>query len=260
MTSEEAFVPLSERQQQIKARFVQVRGEWDERFDTILELDPEFLDRYVSYAAVPREGGHLDEKTRAFVALAVDAAVTTLHSPGIRHHIKAAMLAGATPAEVLEVLECTATLAIHAMNVGVPVLTEILAERGTRTEPAALSDYQEQLKADFTKKRGYWNPTWDEMLELDPRTFDAYTAFSSHPWVTGTLSPKVREFIYMAFDTSSTHLYKVGLKLHIENALGYGATIGEVLEVMEIASLIGMQTLQVGAPLLRDVMTELGSS
>ncbi|MBO0808388.1 MAG: carboxymuconolactone decarboxylase family protein [Actinobacteria bacterium] len=260
MTSEEAFVPLSERQQQIKARFVQVRGEWDERFDTILELDPEFLDRYVSYAAVPREGGHLDEKTRAFVGLAVDAAVTTLHSPGVRHHIKAALLAGATPGEVLEVLECTATLSIHAMNVGVPVLTEILAEQGIRTEPAALSEYQEQLKADFTKKRGYWNPTWDEMLELDPRTFDAYTAFSSHPWVTGQLSPKVREFIYMAFDTSSTHLYKVGLKLHIENALGYGATIGEVLEVMEIASLIGMQTLQVGAPLLREVMNELGSS
>jgi alkylhydroperoxidase/carboxymuconolactone decarboxylase family protein YurZ len=260
MSSEEISVPLSERQQQIKAHFIEVRGEWDERFDTILELDPEFLEHYASYAAVPRDGGHLDAKTRAFVGLAVDAAVTTLHPPGVRHHIKAAMLAGATPREVLEVLECTATLSIHAMNVGVPVLTEILAERGIRTEPAALNEYQEQLKAEFAKKRGYWNPTWDEMLELDPRSFDAYTEFSSHPWVTGTLTPKVREFIYMAFDTSSTHLYKVGLKLHIENALGYGATIGEVLEVMEIASLIGMQTLQVGAPLLQEVMNELGSA
>lgn len=249
---------LSDRQQQIKAEFAEVRGEWDERFDAVLEIDPEFVAAYTKFADVPRSGGHLDAKTRAFVGIAVDAAVTTLYPQGIRHHIKQALRAGATPAEVLEVLECTATLAIHAMNVGVPVLTEILAEQGIRTEPAPLDDYQNRLKAQFTDKRGYWNPTWDEMLELDPRLFDAYTDFSSHPWVHGSLSPKLREFIYMAFDTSSTHLYKVGLKLHIENALRYGATVGEVLEVMEIASLIGMQTLQVGAPLLREVMDEIG--
>lgn len=249
---------LSERQEQIKAEFAEVRGEWDERFDPVLDIDPEFVAAYTKFADVPYSGGHLDAKTRAFVGLAVDAAVTTLHPAGIRHHIMQALLAGATPAEVMEVLECTATLAIHAMNVGVPVLTEILAEQGIRTEPAPLDDYQDRLKAEFTDKRGYWNPTWDEMLELDPRLFDAYTEFSSHPWVHGTLSPKLREFIYMAFDTSSTHLYKVGLKLHIENALRYGATVGEVLEVMEIAALIGMQSLQVGAPLLREVMEELG--
>ena len=39
----------------------------------------------------------------------------------------------------------------------------------------------------------------------------------------GTLSPKVKEFVYIAFDTAATHLYVKGLKLHIENAIGYGA-------------------------------------
>jgi alkylhydroperoxidase/carboxymuconolactone decarboxylase family protein YurZ len=63
----------------------------------------------------------------------------------------------------------------------------------------------------------------------------------------------MREFIYIAFDTSATHLYRVGLKLHIENALGYGATPQEILEVMEIASVIGMQTVTTGAPILRDL-------
>jgi alkylhydroperoxidase/carboxymuconolactone decarboxylase family protein YurZ len=153
----------------------------------------------------------------------------------------------------MEVLECTATLGIHAMNVGVPVLVEVLAEKGIRTEPAQLDAEQERIKADFTRQRGYWNPTWDEMLELTPELFEAYTAYSSHPWLTGTLSPKLREFIYIAFDTSSTHLYRVGLKLHIENALGYGATPQEILEVMEIASVIGMHTVTTGAPILREL-------
>ena len=62
------------------------------------------------------------------------------------------------------------------------------------------------------------------MLELDPELFAAYTEFSSVPWRSGTLSPKVKEFVYIAFDTAATHLYVKGLKLHIENAIGYGAT------------------------------------
>lgn len=241
------------RQKEIRAEFERVHGAWDDAWQSILELDPEFLAAYLDFAGVPARKQHLDAKTRALVALTVDAATTHLHTPGIRRHISAALAAGATSQEVMEVLECTATLGIHAMNLGVPVLVEVLAERGDRTEPAPLSDYQEQVKADFTRDRGYWNPTWDEMLELDPELLQAYTNFSAHPWRTGTLSPKMREFIYIAFDTSATHLYRVGLKLHIENALGYGATPQEILEIMEIASVVGIHTVTTGAPILREL-------
>ncbi|MBX3194480.1 MAG: carboxymuconolactone decarboxylase family protein [Microbacteriaceae bacterium] len=239
--------------EEIRTEFERTHGEWDDSWQAVLELDPGFLAAYSGYAGVAKRQRHLDAKTQAFVGLAVDAATTHLHRPGIRRHIAAALAAGATPQEVMEVLECTATLSIHAMNVGVPVLVEVLAEKGIRTEPAPLDAEQERIKADFTRQRGYWNPTWDEMLELTPELFEAYTAFSSHPWLHGTLGPKLREFIYIAFDTSSTHLYKVGLKLHIENALGYGATPQEILEIMEIAAVIGMQTVTEGAPILREL-------
>lgn len=238
---------------EIRAEFESTHGMWDDRWQAVLDLDPGFLAAYSGFAGVPKRQRHLDAKTQAFIGLAVDAATTHLHAPGIRDHIAAALAAGATRQEVMEVLECTATLGIHAMNVGVPVLVEVLAEKGIRTEPAPLDAEQERIKADFTRQRGYWNPTWDEMLELTPELFEAYTAFSSHPWLHGTLTPKMREFIYIAFDTSSTHLYRVGLKLHIENALGYGATPQEILEIMEIASVIGMHTVTSGAPILREL-------
>lgn len=244
---------LTARQEEIKAAFQAEQGTWDEGWQSVLELDPEFLAAYAGFAGVAKRERHLDAKTQAFLALAVDAATTHLHVPGIRRHIEAALAAGADRGEVMEVLECTATLAIHAMNVGVPVLVEVLAERGIRTEPAPLDAEQERIKADFTRDRGYWNATWDEMLELVPSLFEAYSRFSSHPWRHGTLTPKMREFIYIAFDTSATHLYRVGLKLHIENALGYGATPQEILEVMEIASVIGMQSVTAGAPILREL-------
>ncbi|MDF1480000.1 carboxymuconolactone decarboxylase family protein [Leifsonia sp. H3M29-4] len=249
-------MPLTPRQQEIKDEFERSQATWDDGWQSILEIDPEFLATYTGFASVPRRQRHLDAKAQAFVALTVDAATTNLHAPGVRRHIEAALAAGASRAEIMEVLECTATLGIHAMNLGVPVLVEVLGERGIRTAPAPLDAEQERIKAEFTRDRGYWNATWDEMLELDPALFEAYTAFSSHPWRHGSLSPKMREFIYIAFDTSSTHLYRVGLKLHIENALGYGASVHEILEVMEIASLIGINTVTVGAAILRELAPE----
>lgn len=229
----------------------------EEARKAVEQLDPAFLAAYDRFAGVPARKAELEPKVQEFIRLAVDANVTHLYTRDLRGHIRRALEAGATPAEVMEVLECAATVSIHAMNVGVPVLVDVLAERGVRTEPAPLNEYQERLKAEFTRNRGYWNPTWDEMLELDPETFEAYTEYSSVPWANNVLSPKVREFIYIAFDTSATHLYQVGLRLHIVNALNYGATVGEILAVMEIASTIGMQTVLESAPILLEEAARL---
>src|SRR5690606_7177448 len=139
---------------------------------------------------------------------------THLYTPGIRQHIRAALAFGATEREVMEVLELTSTLGIHAMNIGVPLLLEVLQEEGLRSGPAPLDERRERLKEQFTRERGYWHEFWDGVLELDPELFEAYLDFSAVPWRTGVLEPKVKELVYCAFDASATHLYAPGLKLH----------------------------------------------
>jgi len=250
---------LTDRQTEIKEEFIAVRGTWSDLWESILMLDPEFLKAYLDFSAVPwREGhNHLDDKTKEFMFIAVNAAATHLYTPGVRQHIKAALNAGATPQEIMEVIELTSTLGIHAMNIGVPILVQVLVEKGLRTGPAPLDANQERIKAEFTANRGYWHSFWDEMLELDPDLFETYTAFSSVPWKSGTLSPKVKELVYIAFDTAATHLYVPGLKLHIENAIGYGATAQEILEVMEIASVIGIHAATTAVPILVEEMALL---
>src|ERR1035438_8747020 len=198
---------LTPEQQEIKDEVIKIRGSCAPHWETVLQLDPEFMRAYLNFSAVPWKKNHLDDKTKEFMYIAVDAAATHLYVPGIRQHIQAALKAGATEQEIMEVLELTSTLGIHAMNIGVPILVEVLVEKGMRTGPAELTEYQEEVKADFTKTRGYWHSFWDEMLELDPELFAAYTEFSSVPWHTGSLSPKVKEFVYSAFDTAATHLY-----------------------------------------------------
>lgn len=74
------------------------------------------------------------------------------------------------------------------------------------------------------------------------------------PWRTGVLEPKVKELMYCAFDAAATHLYVPGLKLHMRNALGYGATKEEIMEMLEIVSVIGIHGAQLAAPLLEQAL------
>lgn len=241
---------LSPRQQQSKDAFIEQRGVWSPMWEAVARLDPEFLDAYRELSMVPMRSSHLDAKTKELIFIAVDANATHMYLPGVRQHIQTALRAGATPQEIMEVLELTATLGIHAMNIGVPLLVEVLEEQGRRSGPAELDPRRQALKDEFTANRGYWHEFWNEILELDPDMFEAYTNFSSVPWKTGTLEPKIRELIYCAFDASATHLYVKGLKLHFENALNLGATVGEILETLEIASCIGIHSVTSAVPIL----------
>jgi alkylhydroperoxidase/carboxymuconolactone decarboxylase family protein YurZ len=197
--------------------------------------------------------GPLEPKIKALVLLAVDSAASHLNGPGAADDVRRALALGATPAEVLETLELTSTMGIHAANAGVPILLEELAAAGLPVDMgASLTERQEEIKAEFTAKRGYWNDFWDGFLRLDAEFFAAYTAMSAHPWENGPLEPKVKEFIYCAFDCSATHMFVPGLRQHVANAIRYGATAAELMEVFELASGIGVESFALALPALAE--------
>ncbi len=55
-------------------------------------------------------------------------------------------------------------------------------------------------------------------------------------------------------------MYTPGLKPHIQNAIRYGATPEELVQVLELASLIGVHSSMVGAEVLERVLKQDGSS
>ena len=115
---------------------------------------------------------------------------------------------------------------------------------------AALDERRQRIKDEFIANRGYWTPLWDTVLEMSPEFFEAYMKLSSVPWQTGTLDPKVREFIYIAINTSTTHLYEPGTRIHMENALKHGATPAEIMEVLALTSVLGVHAMAIGVPAL----------
>lgn len=250
---------LTPHQQRVKDEFQEARGTWGPAWESILRLDPDFLAAYGRFSAVPWRTTHLPPKVKEFIYIAVDAAATHLYEPGIRQHVRAAIAHGATAEELAEVLALTSTLGIHAVNIGVPLLLEVLEEEGLRDGPTPHDERRRQLKEDFERRRGYWHEFWEGLLELDPELFAAYLEFSSLPWDQGVLEPKIKELIYVAFDASATHLYVPGLKLHLRNAIRYGATTDEIMEVLEIVSVIGIHTATTAAPIVLDELRATGA-
>ena len=84
--------------------------------------------------------------------------------------------------------------------------------------------------------------------------FLVYVDFSSVPWLG--LWTKVKEFIYIAIDTATTHLHKEGARIHIRNALKHGATKEEIMEIFQCVSVLGMHALTEGGPMLRQLTSE----
>lgn len=106
-------------------------GQWNEAWNDFYELDPEWTEKFVAMGVTPMVSGVLDPLTIEFIAIAVDASCTHLYAPGVRRHIRKALELGATPAQVLAVLQCTSVLGIHTMSLGAPILKEEMARHQT---------------------------------------------------------------------------------------------------------------------------------
>src|SRR5689334_8185922 len=73
-----------------------------------------------------------------------------------------------------------------------------------------LSDRKRRLRDRFIDAQGHWNPALESVLELDEDFFEAYAGFSSGPWRSGPLEPKIKELICLTVDAAATHLYAPG--------------------------------------------------
>ncbi len=101
---------------------------------------------------------------------------------------------------------------------------------------------------------GNWNPDWEPFAKLDPAWTEKVIAMAIAPAVAGAIDPKTIELIGVALDVSCTHLYAPGVRRHIQRALKAGATREEITAVLQLASMQGLHSMCLGAPILLEEM------
>ena len=121
----------------------------------------------------------------------------------------------------------------------------------TKKRSAIIAGFSSAKTATTRKQAsGNWNPDWEPFAKLDPEWTEKVIAMAITPTVGGTLDAKTIELIGVALDASCTHMYTPGVRRHIQRALNAGATKEEITAVLQLASLQGLHSMCVGAPIL----------
>jgi alkylhydroperoxidase/carboxymuconolactone decarboxylase family protein YurZ len=194
----------------------------------------------------------LPRKLVELIGVAINAACTNLDPEGTRRHIRAALDAGATREEILFVLKCASVMSIHSCSLGAPILLDEAKAAGAQLQPKppVPTPAVEKMKA-----IGQWNTAWDPFFALDPAWTDEFMATGAGIYGSGVLPAKEIELLSIAFDASYTHMYAPGTRRHIHNALQAGATVEEVMEVLKLCVVQGVQACNLGVPILAEELS-----
>jgi alkylhydroperoxidase/carboxymuconolactone decarboxylase family protein YurZ len=106
------------------------------------------------------------------------------------------------------------------------------------------------------KAKGDWNPLWEQFRELDPDFLEAYLAFRNVPQSQGPLEQKYKELILIAINAATTHLYGPGVRRHIQNALKAGASMEEILETIQLTTVMGIHSCNLAIPILTEEVSK----
>ena len=232
-------------------------GLFDSSLDSMAEWAPEWTEKFMTLVQDTQLTNILDPKLVALIRLNIDVTATHLYAPGVRRHIREALKLGASRAEILEVFKLASVVGIHACALGVPILENELSQAGLADEvtPAGATPV-----CDAVREQGMFNPLWETIYRWDPTYLENFLKMGFGLWKDGILPPLWIEFLCIAGDATITHMYEHGTQRHIEAALALGASREQILEVLKIVSLQGIEACEMGIPMLDEAIKASNNS
>lgn len=238
---------LSPAQQEIKAFFIAERGYWRPWTEAILRSNPEFLRRYASYAGHPARHGPLSPRMVELIYLGLDCSSTHLYVNGARTHLALAFEAGASTADVLDVLRIVTEQGLETVYESAEILAEEAGVEMQDSLPAGLRARVERvLPAGI---RGV-----EALARLDPAYLDAVLEFLDCEDSLDGLGPAERSLIEIALSACFTGYNANALRRKIRFALGAGVARGEILQAIQLGAHLSVHGTALGALLLKETL------
>jgi alkylhydroperoxidase/carboxymuconolactone decarboxylase family protein YurZ len=230
---------------------------WAVAQSKLREWDPAWADQALKITTNPWTDRVLPAKLIELVLVGLNASRTNLNPEGTRRHIRAAIGAGATRQEILFVLKCASVMSIHSGSFNAPLLLQE-ASVGSLEDFGAMRKKHLEKAGKVTpgvermKALGHWNEEWDPLLFLDPGWTDQYMAMCAELYAESVLPPKELELLLIALDAADVHIYGPGTRRHIKNAFRAGATVEEIMEVLKLGVVQGVQACNLGVTILAE--------
>jgi len=105
---------------------------------------------------------------------------------------------------------------------------------------------------DKIRADGQWNKAWDPFYDLAPVWTDQFMALGAGIYESGVLPLKEIELLSIAFNVSYTQVYASGTRRHIRNALRAGASVDEIMAVLKLCVIQGVEACNLAIPILAE--------
>ncbi|MFG1891622.1 carboxymuconolactone decarboxylase family protein [Micromonospora sp. NPDC049051] len=243
MTTETRQVEDVDVRSAVREVFGTVSTGWDQ----LISRDPAFAAAAIAYLRSAHQADALPPAIRELLLVAHDVSMTTLDAAAVEERMVLALEAGASAADVLEVIQLLTALSTHGLASG---LTEIL---GPGEQPAShQGPYWDTFESHFPGLHG-------AMADQLPEYFDAYRRLNRAVWRRDGLAPQWKELVFVVANLSTNHLFVPGARLHAANALRYGATPTQVAQAIALTVVPVARSIDVGLPALERALARVAS-
>lgn len=228
------------------------RGVLDASMHPVLESDSDWAESLMALVYKAHITEVLEPKLIVLIRLCIDVSATHLYEAGVKRHIQEALRLGVNQAEILEVFKLVSVVGIHSCALGVPLLKNELAHANI-TEQVDVSQISTPICEEM-KRQGNFNPLWETLYEWDPAYLEDFLKMATHVWKTGILPPLWIELLCIAGDAAISHMWAPGTQRHMQAALALGATQAQILAVLKIVSLQGIESCELGGAVLMNLL------
>ena len=225
-------------------------GPWDNALAQLHEWDPAWADTCARMATNPWRSGVLSRKLVELIGIALNAACTNLNPEGTRRHIRGALESWRYKG---------GNRAGSEVRVGDvdPLVQSRSADPARRSKSCGCAAGTEASPGNSCLQQDESNRSMEHGMGsvLSARSRTGPTS-SWLPVRGSTEAESCRQrrssCSSIAFDASYTHMYAPGTRRHIRNALTAGATMEEIMEVLKLCVVQGVQACNLGVPILAE--------
>lgn len=230
--------PISDLDE-IKARFIAARGYWRPWTDAMLRANPGFLAHYADYAGHPASTGPLSARMVELIYVALDASATHLYEAGLATHLRMAREAGATDADVFEVLHLVTLQGLSAVLLAADLLHE--------AAPLPALDAQDPLRARIAALWPEQAPSLLRLAAQDRGYVAVLLDFLEGGAPAGGLSQTERLLIRIALHACFTQGDMANTRACIGEGLARGLSRSEILQAIQLGAHLAVHGAALGA-------------